>query len=267
MSGERSIRKVEDIGSQVSQFAMAKALASGDGRLIRKAGLETEIARLQRQRAAHVDDQHDIRRRIHGAHAEQADAESRMAAIRSDLAQHASTRGDAFSMEITGRTFTERKVAGDVLLSKFRLEKLQPSGRTWTIGRIGGFDLTCAPQRRFLLRRDETVTLLLRRTDYDQAIDVGDELTALGVIARLENMLDHLEADLEFQARRREGAIARLAGYEPRLGEPFPLREEFDFKLQQMAELEADLAGKDAGAGKGAEVASQPTLAPSAHAA
>ena len=267
LSGDRSIRKVEDVGSQVSQFAMAKALASGDGRLIRKAGLETEIARLQRQRAAHIDNQHDIRRRIHNARAEQGEAESRMAAIRRDIAQHESTRGDAFGMEITGRTFTERKVAGDVLLSKFRLEKLDPSGRTWTIGRIGGFDLVCEGRRRFLLGRDESVALVLRRTEYDQTIDVPDDLTALGLIARLENALDHFEADLEVQARRREGAVARLAGYEPRLGEAFPLQEELDFKLQQMAELEADLAGKETGAGKGAEVANQPHLVPSAQAA
>ena len=273
LSGDRSIRKVGDIGSQVSQFAMAKALASGDGRLIRKAGLETEIARLQRQRAAHIDDQHDIRRRIHDARAEQAEANSRIAAIRRDIAQHQSTRGDAFSMEIAGRTFTERKMAGDVLLSKFRLEKRQPSGKTWTIGRIGGFDLVCAGRQHVLLNRGESVALMLRRTNYDQAVDVGDELTALGLIARLENTLDHFEADLEVQARRRDGAIARLAGYEPRLGEPFPLQEELDFKLQQMAELEADLAGKetgagkDAAAGKGAEVANQPPLAPHTQAA
>ena len=40
LSGDRSIRRVEDVGSQVNQFAMAKAIASGDSRLMLKAGLE-----------------------------------------------------------------------------------------------------------------------------------------------------------------------------------------------------------------------------------
>ena len=75
LSGDRSIRRVEDIGSQANQFAMAKAIASGDGRLMQKAGLENEIARLERQRAAHIDDQHDIRRRIHAARHDQLRAE------------------------------------------------------------------------------------------------------------------------------------------------------------------------------------------------
>ena len=50
MSGDRSIRRLEDAGSQVNQFAMAKAIASGDPRLMQKAGLEAELARLDRLR-------------------------------------------------------------------------------------------------------------------------------------------------------------------------------------------------------------------------
>ena len=53
LSGDRSIRTLEDAGSQANQFALAKAIASGDSRLIQKAGLAGEIARLERQRAAH----------------------------------------------------------------------------------------------------------------------------------------------------------------------------------------------------------------------
>ena len=69
LSGDRTIRRLEDEGGQANQFAMAKAIASGDSRLMRKAGLESEIARLQRQRAAHIDDQHAIRRQIRDAQA------------------------------------------------------------------------------------------------------------------------------------------------------------------------------------------------------
>ena len=147
LSGDRSVRRVEDIGSQVNQFAMAKAIASGDSRLMQKAGLENEIARLQRQRAAHIDDQHEIRRRIHTARHDRQQAETRIEAIRQDLARRVPTRGDAFAMEVAGRTFTERKVAGASLLSKVRMAALERDTRDWTIGRIGGFDLTCGVWR------------------------------------------------------------------------------------------------------------------------
>jgi hypothetical protein len=38
MSGDRSVRRIEDAGSQANQFALAKAIASGDERLMRQAG-------------------------------------------------------------------------------------------------------------------------------------------------------------------------------------------------------------------------------------
>ncbi|MEO8714804.1 MAG: helicase-related protein [Acetobacteraceae bacterium] len=246
LSGDRGIRRIEDIDSQANQFAMAKAIASGDSRLIQKAGLETEIARLERQRAAHIDDQHDIRRRIHTARQELACAEQRIAAIRRDIARRVATRGDAFAMEVEGRPFAERRVAGGVLLTKIRMAVREMDLRGWTIGRIGGFDLECRVQRVLpghpgLFDNGCAAPLTLTRTGYDQHIEVGSELTDMGLIARLEHTLDRFEDGLEEQARRKADATARLHGYEPRLGEPFALQGELDEKLARMVELTEDL--------------------------
>jgi len=57
------------------------------------------------------------------------------------------------------------------------------------------------------------------------------------------NALDRMEADLDEHHRRVVDAKARLAGYEPRLGEVFPLQGELDGKLLQIADIEADLRG------------------------
>ena len=152
LSGDRTIRRLEDEGGQANQFAMAKAIASGDSRLMRKAGLESEIARLQRQRAAHIDDQHAIRRQIRDATHDQAHAEARVRAITADLARRQSTRGDEFAMEVEGRTFTQRKAAGASLLTKVRLAARERAERSWTVGRIGGFDLTCAIRAACVMR-------------------------------------------------------------------------------------------------------------------
>ena len=241
LSGDRSIRRLEDVGSQADQFAMAKAIASGDDRLMQKAGLESEIARLERQRAAHIDDQHDVHRRIHVADYDQRRAETRIAAIRQDLARRTPTRGDAFTMRIGERTVTERKVAGASLLSKVRLAQLERDGRDWRIGQIGGFDLVCSV-RPGLANREHTAMLVLQRTDLGQVIEIEDTLTPLGLISRLEHALDRLEDDLVLQGRIRADAAARLAGYQPRLGQGFPLEGELDEKLARLAALEAELA-------------------------
>ncbi len=60
--------RLEDLGEgQANQFALAKAIASGDERLMKKAGLEADIARLERLRAAHDDDLYAVRREIRDA--------------------------------------------------------------------------------------------------------------------------------------------------------------------------------------------------------
>ena len=241
LSGDRIIRRLEEEGGQANQFAMAKAIASGDSRLMRKARLESEIARLRRQRAAHVDDQHAIRRQIRDATHDRAHAEARIVAITADLARRRSTRGDAFTIEVEGRTITQRKVAGGSLLTRVRLAARERIARTWTVGRIGGFDLTCAIQSSLRDGRPEP-SLTLERTDFSQSIDIDTETTPAGIIARLEHAIDRMDAELEEQRRRVIEAKARLAGYTPRLGEMFPLQGELEDRLGQLAEIEADLA-------------------------
>jgi hypothetical protein len=244
LSGDRAIRRLEDAGSQANQFAMAKAIASGDGRLMQKAGLESEIARLQRQRAAHVDDQHAIRRQIHNARRDQAQAEARMAAIIADLGRRRPTRGEQFAMDIEGRTTTQRKAAGAALLTKIRLAAREGTPRTWTVGRIGGFDLTCDIRLGHDRARPEP-SLALERTEFAQPVDIDGATTPAGIIARLEHIIERMDAELEEQRRRASDAQTRLAGYTPRLGEAFPLQGELDARLADLAAIEADLARTD----------------------
>ena len=244
LSGDRSIRRIEDVGSQANQFAMAKAIASGDNRLIQKAGLEAEIARLERQRAAHFDDQQDIRRRIHNARTDLAFADEHIQGIRQDIARRVTTRGDAFAMQVEGRTFTERRQAGAILLSKVRMAVRERAKGTWTIGAIGGFGLECEV-RQDLAGRCCEGSLRLLRTAHTQDIGVEGDLTDLGLVSRLEHALDRFEDGLEDNVRRKADAEARLGGYEPRLGEPFALQTELDGKLDRMAALIEDLKGTE----------------------
>ena len=72
------------VASQI-KFAMAKAIASGDSRLVRNAGLASKIARLQSQRAVHIDDQHVVRCQIRDARCDQVHAEAQIEAITGDL--------------------------------------------------------------------------------------------------------------------------------------------------------------------------------------
>ena len=186
LSGDISVRRLEDLGEgQANQFAMAKAIASGDPRLMQKAGLEAEIARLERLRAAHIDDQHAIRRQLRDAEREIERATRRISEIGQDIERFVPTAGEAFAMTIMGTAFAERKPAGRALMQEvLALLHLQHEKET-VIASIGGFDLVFVGQR--LGRDGYHYTTLLRRTGAEFEIELPVTVTPLGAIARLEH--------------------------------------------------------------------------------
>ena len=186
LSGDISVRRLEDLGEgQANQFAMAKAIASGDPRLMQKAGLEAEIARLERLRAAHIDDQHAIRRQIRDAEREIERATRRISEIGQDIERFVPTAGEAFAMTVMGTAFAERKPAGRALMQEvLALLHLQHEKET-VIASIGGFDLVFVGQR--LGRDGYHYTTLLRRTGAEFEIELPVTVTPLGAIARLEH--------------------------------------------------------------------------------
>ena len=174
-----------------------------------------------------------------------AAAQVRLAGIAHDLARRAPTRGDLFAMTLGDRVICDRRIAGTLLLSKVRLAERARRVGKHPVGAIGGFDLVCHARRAF--PNGFEATLLLKRTDYDYEVAIDPDQTPMGLIARLEHALERFEAERDEQIRREHDASARLAGYEVRLGEPFPLQGELDDKLAKTAQLEADLAGKNSG--------------------
>lgn len=85
LSRDHSIRTIDDISETGIEFALAKAIASGDARLLQRAGPEGEIARLERQRAAHFDDRLAVNRQIRNTGAKRGDALRPVEQIGQDL--------------------------------------------------------------------------------------------------------------------------------------------------------------------------------------
>ncbi len=245
LSGDRSIRTIDDLGETANQFALAKAIASGDARLLQKAGLEGEIARLDRQRAAHFDDQLAVSRQLRTAQTDREQALRRVEHIGRDLERRISTRGDDFVFHVDQRRINDRRAAGTLILSKVRLAARTKEAGEFALGALGGFELTLTAGETW--RRSFEATLILNRTGYDQEIQVEDDLTPAGLIARLEHILDRMPQERQDQEFRVEEAARRLAGFEGRVGQPFALQAELDAKLAELHALEVDLAatGKD----------------------
>ncbi|MBD3849121.1 DEAD/DEAH box helicase family protein [Bosea sp. SSUT16] len=248
LSGDTSIRRLEDMGeSQANQFAMAKAIASGDPRLMQKAGLEADIARLERLRAAHIDDQHAVRRQIRDAERDIEYSTRCIGEIAKDIERRTPTSGDAFAMTVTDESYDERKLAGRALLKEIlTLVQLQQEGDV-VIASIGGFDIEYSAER--FGRDGYRYTTMLQRTGAEYEIELPVTVTPLGAIARLEHALDDFDGERERYRQRLADARRRLVSYESRDGGEFAFGGELAEKRRQLAEVEKALAegGRDTG--------------------
>ncbi|MDR6955433.1 N12 class adenine-specific DNA methylase/adenine-specific DNA methylase [Ancylobacter sp. 3268] len=245
LSGDTSIRRLEDLGEgQANQFAMAKAIASGDQRLMQKAGLEVDIARLERLRAAHQDDQFAIRRQIRDAERDIAHATRRIEEIGQDIARLVPTTGEAFSMTVNSTAFSERKAAGRAVMKEIlTLVQNQHEGET-VLASIGGFDLLHDGERsdRGESYRYDT---MLRRAGHDHEIELPVTVTPLGAISRLEHALGGFHDEREGHRQRRIEAQRRLASYRSREGGTFIFAEELAKNRRQLVEVGKALAANN----------------------
>ncbi|MDL2407608.1 DEAD/DEAH box helicase family protein [Rhizobium calliandrae] len=242
LSGDTSIRRLEDLGEgAANQFAMAKAIASGDERLMQKAGLEEDIALLERLRAAHEDDQYAVRRQIRDAAREIETSTRRVLEIGTDLKRLVPTAGEAFAMTVVGKPYDERKLAGRALMKEIlTLVQLQQEGEV-QIAAIGGFDLIYSGER-FGRNDGYRYTTLLQRTNAAQEIDLAVTVTPLGAVSRLEHALDGFDEEQARYRRRLHDAERRLASYRTREGGMFAFGDELADKRRQLRDVDEALA-------------------------
>ena len=241
LSGDTSVRRLEDLGEgQANQFAMAKAIASGDQRLMQKAGLEADIARLERLRAAHRDDLFAVRRQIRNAERDIEHDTRRIAEIGKDIERRIPTAGEAFAMTIAGQSFSDRKPAGRALMKEIMTLVHLRQEDEQTIAKIGGFDLVFSGKR---FGNDEfQYDVALARTGAETDIDLALTVTPLGAVSRIEHILAGFEDERSHYRFRLDDAKRRLASYQSRQGGEFGFEEELADKRRQLDAIEADLA-------------------------
>lgn len=244
MSGDRSIRRIEDVGSNVNQFALAKALASGDDRLMRKAGLEAEVARLLRLRDAHIDDQFNIRRTIARTNAAIEGSRRHIARLEADLVRRVAVSRDKVMFSCEARTITDPRSAGEHILLHAREMRMQRTPARLVLGDFNGFEIEIVSFERMEDDGDQPlstkVTLLHHGEQRDFAVTHKTRWNTL--IGRLDASIHHLDIDLAEAKAGLEADERRLPAFEARYGQSFPDTALLEDKLAELAALEAELA-------------------------
>jgi len=246
LKGDRTIRRVEDVGSEANQFAVAKAIASGDPRLMQKAGLNAEIARLRRLRAAHFDDRFAVQNTIKRCEMDVDYATFRAEGLAEDIKRHEPTRGDLFSTKIGETRYSTRKEAGYELVRLLgRAEGRLASDTVIPVGYLGGFEIVI--RGRYALSSNRHLPVLaIEFTARQEVVELGDgqPLTALGIVARLESQMERLGSELSKAQQVASIQSSRLAEYRQKQFGEFQFQAELDDKLRQLAEIDDELVGE-----------------------
>jgi N12 class adenine-specific DNA methylase/adenine-specific DNA methylase len=228
MSGDMTIRRLEDLDSAALTYAEVKAIASGNPLVIEKAQVDAELIRLTRLRSAHAEEQYRIRRNLRHAHEDVETFTTRLTNLRQDISVRQDTSGDNFRIEIDGQVLDNRGVAGELLIR--RAEKLRNQiGDDVRVGRFAGFDLFM--RSTF----NETAELVLRgRNSYTARITDTPHGTVRSLEATVQGFDERavkLEADIaDTQKRGME--------LEKKVGAPFEHEERYHDLTKRQQEIE-----------------------------
>jgi N12 class adenine-specific DNA methylase len=230
MSGDMSIRRLEDIDSPALTYAEVKAIASGNPLVIEKAQVDAELMKLNRLRSSHIEEQYRLRSALRHSQGEAQRFSERLANLRLDLTVREDTSGDKFHIELEGKTLDNRGVAGELLLR--RATKIRNNfGASPRVGKFAGFEL-------FLHAAfSGEVELSLHGKNHYSA-RVTD--TALGTIRSLESIMQGFEDRATTMERDIADLQKRAKELESKVGVPF----EHEKRYQELAKRQADIEEK-----------------------
>jgi N12 class adenine-specific DNA methylase len=247
LSGDRSIRTLEDLDeSQADQFAMAKAMASGDDRLKRKAGLETDIARLQRKRAAHYDSQSAVRREIRWSNERIERAKTALEHIEADIQARCIPEKDAFTMTVEGVVYTDRKEAGAAIMQSLSNAEMEGKDRDWIIAEYAGFRLEAQGWQVVDKKHPYRLIIVVRRSGSTNRVFEQDLRSGEAIIIRCDGVLTEFErqqADELYTIKSNEATVADYSKRESNA--PFELQAELDHLMNEWQAVVESLSDKD----------------------
>jgi hypothetical protein len=213
-------RQLDDVGEQSLSYGEVKALATGNPLIMEKAGVDSEVAKLERMASAHAGEQRRLAKTIAGSGPTIERLHRDMAKIERALALRTDISGDAFRATITGVTCEKRADAGDRIKAAL-VDARYRHGETIGIGNLAGLDLTITVKGE--IGEDELHLCfpdaplhptVIGATDIDREHPVG-------LVSRLANRLGDLEERLADDARELGSATANAEQASAMIGRPF----------------------------------------------
>lgn len=231
MAGEYNGREAEGDGDLALSAAEISAIASDNPLIMEQFEVSEKIANLENLERAHTKEVAQAKQRIVKAQQEIVRDEEYLDRYRSDLASRQDTAGDKFRIVLGGKTYTERKAAGEafVALAKKALNISDPTESNTKVGSFAGFDLYVTSKGDMLLRG---------KAQYRGTVNMQ---SAAGTITALENIPRRLENMIAATETRLNENRASLSKLEQTINTPFARAEELIAARVREAEILSEL--------------------------
>lgn len=245
MTSKSPVRSCEDLDEVALSYAEIKALSAGNPLIKEKMDLDIEVGRLKSLKASHRNSMYQLQDKVRITLPQEIERITNdISLVEKDLAAYSSRpiptdeKGKPmFSIELNGKTYTDKKEAGTALLEACRKALTENAHGTFSdilkrskdIGSYQGFKLTIG----FDPMNSVYVAYLVGETKH-RAVLGSDEL---GNFTRLDNALNGMEKRLETAKERLANLQYQLAESTAQLNTPFPREAELQEKSARLEEL------------------------------
>lgn len=233
MTSKAPVRSCEDVDEAALSYAEVKALATGNPAVKEKMALDVDVAKLKLLKANHMNNQYRLEDDIARNFPQQiAKLTEIIASFKADIAhfsEHKITNPEQFSMEISGKVFTEKKEAGAALLAVCK--DIKSVDAAMDIGSYQGFNMR--------IQFDSWSKEFILSVKHESVAKVRLGADTLGNITRINNLLESYPEKLAEAEQRLETVQEQMANAKEEVGKPFPKEEELNQKLERLSELNA----------------------------
>ena len=233
MTSKAPVRSCEDVDEAALSYAEVKALATGNPAVKEKMALDVDVAKLKLLKANHMNNQYrledDIARNFPQQIVKLMEIIDSYKADIAHFSERKITDPEQFSMEISGKVFTEKKEAGAALLAVCK--DIKSVDAAMDIGSYQGFNMR--------IQFDSWSKEFILSVKHESVAKVRLGADALGNITRINNLLESYPEKLAEAEQRLETVQEQMTNAKEEVGKPFPKEEELSQKLERLSELNA----------------------------
>ena len=235
MTSKTPVRSIEDVDEAALSYAEIKMLATGNPHIKEKMDLDIQVQNLRMLQSNYYAERYALEDKVAMEFPRDITRyNAQIKALEKDIqtaAEHPKTIDDCFAgMVIGGVEYADKKKAGNAILQM--MKSIKSKTETYPVGSYRGFNM----EMYIALGLGATYILAVKGA-MTHKVELGTD--AFGNLTRIDNCIDHFEAELQKAKNDLAETEKQLEIAKESLKEPFPREGELQEKQARLNELNA----------------------------